>query len=182
MADEATEAKIRKIAGEAERALAKLEGEISKATKGIARADLDPSKAKAASAKVRAFMSTYTQLTKLQSSPVYAQLSPHAQALVDWMDGVMAALLGVMGALDGTKKAAGLDPKKKRPMILVETKRAMTAVRKQPQGLGTLVKQIEKGVDVGGPAGAGISVLPMVIILWYIGHVIAEWLKNRPKE
>ena len=88
----AVDLKVRKAVGEAEKGLVKLFKEIGPTNFDIQLKKLNKAKIMAARKKVSAFMTKFMPITKLQGSPVYAQLDPSTQLQVDWMDMVMSSL------------------------------------------------------------------------------------------
>lgn len=178
MADMASaDAKVTKLVGEAKKGLRKLEKDIGAATVGAAKGRIDPAKALAAAKKTRAFMTKFAPVTKISTSPLYDMLEPDTRNGVDWVQEMMGTLLTRMGMLEKAAKAAKLDPVKQRDpwvkTVKVATKEAKAELGGLPPGLGTLVKQIEKGVDAGTP---GIAALPLVIVMINIAYVIKKGL------
>ncbi|MCR8725922.1 hypothetical protein [Frigidibacter sp. ROC022] len=178
---EELESKILKAVGEAEKGLSKLQMDLGVVAKKLKEPSVDQAKALAAMKKVYAFMGKYTAVTKIQSSKVFDQLSPKAQAKVVWMDKVMAELLKQADQLKQAQKESKWDPDKKKPMLLKVLKQRVREAPQMPRGVGTLVKTIEKGKDLGGFDGASIGFLPMAIMLWMIWDTITRALKSKPR-
>lgn len=175
------ENKILKAVGEAEKGLVKLQMELSMVAKKLKEPSVDEAKALAAMKKVYAFMGKFTSVTKIQSSKVFDQLSPQAQAKVVWMDKVMAELLKQADQLQQAQKESKWDPEKKKPMLIKVLKQRVREAPQMPRGVGQLVKMIEKGKDIGGFDGAMIGFLPMAIMLWMIWDTITRGLKAKPR-
>jgi len=169
------DAKVAKLVGEAKNGLRRLEKDIGAATVGAAKGRLDPAKATAAAKKVNAFLSKFTPVAKISSSPLYPELSEETRSGVDWVQEIMGVLLMRMGDLQKAAKGAKLDPQKQRDKWVITVKVASKDAKAEmgglPPGVGTLVKQIEKGIDVDAP---GIGALPLVIMLLLIAHVIKK--------
>jgi len=173
------DAVILKSVNEAEGALARLMGELKSVTANIRKGDVSPAKVKAAQAKVAAYMKKYASITKVQNSPVFDRLSPARQADVVWFDGVMGDLLGFFEKGRWVEVAARLDPKK-NPKKIIE---AIEKAKKQWsfQGLGTIQKEMQKGIDHWKDGGAGIAFLPMAVMLFVLWQMMKAWLNKRPK-
>jgi len=178
---EELEAKILKAVGEAEKGMAKLQLDLTPLARNLKGLEVDKDKSLAAMKKVYAFMGKFSAVTKLQQSKVFDSLSPKAQAQVVWMDGLMSELLKLADRLAQTQKDAKMDPDKKHTYLVRVLKEEVRQAPQMPKGVGQLVKQIEKGKDLGGFDGAMIAFLPMAIMLWMIWDTIVRGLKARPK-
>lgn len=178
MADD-PDAAVLKACNEAEAGLSRLMGELKSVTTGIEKGTVKPEKVKAGQVKVAAFMKKFASVTKLQGSPVFARLSPARQADIMWLDEVMAELLKLQDEGRWVESAARLDPKKKPADVL----KALEKAQKQWsfQGLGTLVKQAQKGIDHIKDGGAPIAFLPMAVLLFVLMMAIREKISRRPK-
>lgn len=177
----AVDMKVRKAVLEADKALRALAKEVSPTAFNIKLDKLDKGKILAARKKVTAFMGKYTPLTQLQGSAVYDKLNAQSQAYVDWMDGVMGSLLKLVVDLDKSAKLAGKDPEKTLKILVDTSVRQFKKMRKAPQGVGTLVKEIQKDFGPDSHGFTGVSILPALIMLFLIYETIATWFKQRPK-
>jgi hypothetical protein len=174
------DAVVLKSVNEAEAALARLMGELRTVTAKIDKGEANPAKVKAAQAKVLAYMKKYSSITKLQNSAVFDRLSPATQADVVWFDGVMGDLLGLLDKASWVESAARLDPKKKPKEVLAAIEKAQK--QWSFKGLGTVVKQMEKGIDHWDDGGAGLAFLPMAIMLFIFWTMTKELLSRRTKK
>ena len=173
--------KVRKAVMEADKALRALAKEVSPAAFDIKLEKLDKAKILSARKKVTAFMGKYSALTQLQGSAVYGRLNPQSQAYVDWMDDVMGQLLKLVVNLEKAAKLAGKDPEKNLKILVDTSARRYKELRKAPQGLGTLVKEIQKDFGPDAKGFSGVSILPALIMLFMIFEMIAAKIKQRPK-
>lgn len=177
----AADHKIRKAVGEAEKSLAKLYREIQPTNFNIKIEKLDKKKILAAHKKVLAFMNKFTPITRIQGSGLYDQLTPSSQQYVTWMDGVMGRLLSLAGDLKKAAKLADKDPMKDLKILISTSRQHRAKLRSAPQGVGTLVKQIEKDFGPDSPGFSGVSIIPALLMLFLIAETIANWFKQRPK-
>lgn len=177
----AIDMKVRKAVMEADKALRNLAKEVSPTAFDVKLEKLDKAKILSARKKVSAFMGKYSALTQLQGSGAYSKLNPQSQAYVDWMDGVMGQLVKLVAGLDKAAKLAGKDPEKNLKIIVDTSVRRFKEMRKAPQGLGTLVKEIQKDFGPDAKGFSGVSILPTLIMLFMIFEMIAAKIKQRPK-
>lgn len=167
--------KILKICDTAEKQLLALEGEIDRVTAKLNKAEADPAKIEKTHKAVLKFLTNFSSITKLQGNKVFEQLEPATQARVIWLDSVFARLLKDADQLAWARKVSKLDFKKDPDKVGKELKLAQT--KYSFPGIGTLVKQIEKGVATHNP---GITFLPMAIILFIIAMGIRDLMKRKP--
>ncbi|MBL4915624.1 hypothetical protein [Szabonella alba] len=177
---------IRKQVKEAQSALRKLETEMRKPAKLLKAGALDEKKAKAAAAKVSAFLKRYKALAKAQDSKDFAKWPEEVQGDVVWAEAMLSELLELeaelFAALKLAKKAkgrVGKDPGKVYTLLVKSGRGPASDAKSLPKGIGTLLKEMKKGQEIGGIDGAMISLLPAVILLWLIADTMLRFAKSR---
>jgi hypothetical protein len=175
------ESKILKAVDDAEKGLAKLELDLSPLARKLKALDLDEGKALVAMKKVYGVAAKFSGVTKFQSSKVFEQLSPEAQAKVEWMGKLLTDLTRKADELRDSLKQSKWDATKKKPMLVKILKQRVREAPQMPKSVSLLVKSIDKDKDLGGFDGAKTSFLPMAILLWMIWDTIGRGLKARPR-
>tara|TARA_R110002124_G_scaffold158102_1_gene325187 strand:+ start:344 stop:874 length:531 start_codon:yes stop_codon:yes gene_type:complete len=169
---------ILKRLNEAQTALKGLEKDLRKPVILLNKDKLTLQKGKAAADKVLAFMKKFAPLAKLQGSKKFKSWPEEVQGGIVWIEGLIAHLMGVEADLRRCMKMAKKPPEKQAGILIKTTKEFSVGVSGLPKGVGTLIKEVKKGQAIGGPQGAMISLLPLVILLWAISVTVAKFVKS----
>jgi len=169
---------ILKRLNEAKTALKGLEKELRKPATLLNQGKLIFPKGKAAADKVLAFMKKFAPLAKLQGNKKFKSYPEEVQGGIVWIEGVIAHLMGVEADLRRCVKIAKKPPEKQAGILIKTTKELSAGVSGLPKGVGTLIKEVKKGQAIGGPQGAMVSLLPMVILLWAIAATVKAFIKS----
>lgn len=164
---------------EAHTALKGLEKELRQPTILLNKDRLTLKKGKAAADKVLAYMKKFAPLAKLMSNKKFKSYPEEVQGGIVWIEGLIAHLMGVEADLRRCLKMAKKPPEKQAGILIKTTKQMSVGVSGMPKGVGTLIKEVKKGQAIGGPQGAMISLLPMVILLWAISVTVAKFVRSR---
>ena len=158
-----------------------LEKEIRAAVKMFEKGTFNEAKAKAITKKILAYMGKQTKVTKLQNAPIFGRLSAQSQSDVVWLDSVVNDLNNVLGGLADVLKLMKKKPEKKGDLTILvkETRRLEPRISQPPKGVGTLIKEVKKGIDGSHPQFPSISLLPMIILLWLVVDTIVRGIKAR---
>jgi hypothetical protein len=170
---------ILKRLNEAQGALKGLEKELRKPAILLAQEKMTQQKGKAAADKVLAFMKKFSPLAKLQSSKEFKSYPEDVQSGIVWIEGLIAEFIGVEADLRRCLKLSKKPPEGQQKILVKTTKELSIGVSGMPKGVGTLIKEVKKGQAIGGPEGAAILLLPMVILLWAISITVAKFVKSR---
>ena len=170
---------VRKAVREAESGLKGLEKDLRAAVKQFQNGALTEAKAKAAAGKIVSYMKKQAQVTKLQNAPFFGTLPVEVQDDVVWLDGVVNSLNNALGRLSDALRLMKKSPDKDMKLLVKATKEYEPLIRQPPKGLGTLIKEVKKGLDPDHPMGPSVSLLPLVILMWLIIDTIIRGLKER---
>jgi hypothetical protein len=170
---------VQKRLNEAHSALKGLEKELRKPAVLLNHDKLDLKKGKVAADKVLAYMKKYAPLAKLLSNKKFKAYPEEVQGGIVWIEGLIAHLMGVEADMRRCVKMAKKPAEKQAGILVKTTKELAIGVSGMPKGVGTLIKEVKKGEAIGGPNGAMISLLPMVILLWAISVTVAKFIKSR---
>lgn len=177
---------IQKQVKEAQAALKKLETEMRKPAKLLKSGALDEKKVKAAAAKVSAFLKRFKPLAKAESNKDFPKWPEEVQGDVVWAEAMLSELIGLeaelLAALKLAKKSKariGKDPGKVYTLLVKSGRGPASETKSLPKGVGTLLKEMKKGEEIGGIDGAMISLLPMVILFWLIADTMVRFARSR---
>lgn len=177
---------IRKQVKEAQSALKKLESEMRKPAKLLKSGALDEKKMKAAAAKVSAFLKRFKALAKAPDSKDFPKWPEDLQGDVVWAEAMVSELLGLeaelLAAMKLARKAKARvkkDPAKVYTLLVKSGRGPASETKSLPKGVGTLLKEMKKGEEIGGIDGALISLLPAVILFWLIADTMVRFARSR---
>lgn len=170
---------IQKRLNEAQTALKGLEKELRKPAMLLNKGRLIFPKGKAAADKVLVFMKKFAPLARLQSSKKFRSWPEEVQGGIVWIEGLIAEMMLVEAELRRCVKLAKKPPEKQMALLVKTTKQLSVGVSGLPKGVGTLLKEVKKGQAIGGPEGAMISLLPLVILLWAVAATVSAFIRSR---
>ncbi|MEM1431605.1 MAG: hypothetical protein AAGG09_19285 [Pseudomonadota bacterium] len=177
---DAAAAKAEKAVREAEKALTRVQADLNKAIMLVKQDKFTEKRAKAIVAKTLAVMSKHKKVTKLQTEKGFKDYPQEIQDQVLWIDELMNDLLAHTEQLPRMVKLMKKSPEKDIKVLSKQSKVLALEVKQPPKHVGVLVKEVKKGLDAGGPNGALIALLPMIMLLWLICDTIVRGLRKRP--
>jgi hypothetical protein len=174
------EAKVVKAVEAARLAIAKLMQELRPLAASVRLGEVDGDLAMKLQKRVKAVMTRFGPVTRLNAAPVLAALSEKAQAQVVWLSELMTRLLKLADQAAAARKKAKLYVNRKWRLHLKAAREALRATPRPPLKIKAMLKKAEKARDDFEDADL-VPYVPISLLLMTLWDTIFRGLKTQPR-